>query len=88
MIVDLKYIRKDPYYYDEYYENHDACSLFNDGSIITQGYVLNDNLLSCNNVDIREILKEQSIDEIHEKIAKAKNCKIKQLTLKYNEHLN
>lgn len=87
-IYPKRIYHRDPYYYDEYYENHDACSLFNDGSIITQEYVLNDNLLSCNNVDIREILKELSIDEIHEKIAKAKDCKIKQLTLKYNEHLN
>lgn len=77
---------RDPYYCEERYEDCNVYSLFNDGNIITHEYILNDCLLSYNNVDIRELLKEQSIDEIYEKIAMAKDCKMKQLTLKYNKH--
>lgn len=71
----------DPYYCDSHWEDKDAFGFFYNGSLVTPGYVLDSKFSTYDNVDIREILKVQSLDEIHEKINKAKNIKTKKLIL-------
>lgn len=71
----------DPYYCDSHYEKKDAFGLFYDGRLIFPAFELDNQFESYNNLDIREILKIQSLDEIHEKIHEAKNKKAKSLIL-------
>lgn len=71
----------DPYYCDSHWEDKDAFGFFYNGSLVTPGYVLNSKFSAYDNVDIREILKVQSLDEIHEKINEAQNIKAKKLVL-------
>ncbi len=71
----------DSYYCESYYENKKAFGLFDNDSLISQGYILNRRLREYNNMDIRDILKIQSLDDIHDKITEAKNNKVKKLTL-------
>lgn len=71
----------DPYYCDKHWEKKKVFGIFNDNSLITPRYALTTELEKYNNIDIREILKVQSIDEIYEKINEAKNIKAKTLML-------
>ena len=71
----------DPYYCDSHWEDKDAFGFFYNGSLVTPGYVLDSKFSAYDNVDIREILKVQSLDEIHEKINEAQNIKAKKLVL-------
>lgn len=71
----------DPYYCDSHCEDKDAFGFFYNGSLVTPGYVLDSKFSAYDNVDIREILKVQSLDEIHEKINEAQNIKAKKLVL-------
>lgn len=71
----------DPYYCDEHWEEKEAFGIFENNSLITPSYALTSELEKYNNIDIREILKVQSIDEIYEKINEAKNIKAKTLML-------
>lgn len=71
----------DPLYCDSHWEDKDAFGFFYNGDLVTPGYVLDSQFNTYDNVDIREILKVQSLDEIHEKINEAKNMKAKRLIL-------
>ena len=71
----------DPVYCDSHWEDKDAFGFFNNKSLITPGFVLDSQFKDYDNMDIREILKVQSLDEIHEKINEAKNIKTKKLIL-------
>lgn len=71
----------DPYYCDSHFEYKDAFGFFYNGSLITPGFVLDNQFSNYDNMDIREILKVQSLDEIHKKIYEAKNIKAKKLIL-------
>ena len=71
----------DPYYCDSHWEYKDAFGFFYNGSLVTPGYVLNEQFGAYDNIDIREILKVQSLDEIHKKINEAKNIKTKKLII-------
>ena len=71
----------DPYYCDSHFEYKDAFGFFYNGSLITPGFVLDNQFINYDNMDIREILKIQSLDEIHQKINEAKNIKMKKLIL-------
>ena len=71
----------DPYYCDTHWEDREAFGLFYDGKLVTPSYVLDNQFRGYNNVDIREILKPQSLDEIYEKITAAKDTKAKKLVL-------
>lgn len=71
----------DPYYCDSHWEDKDAFGLFYDGSLVTPGFVLDGQFKNYDNMDIRDILKVQSLDEIHEKINEVKNTKAKKLIL-------
>ena len=55
--------------------------LYNNEIIITPGYYLNDKLLYYNNIDINDILKIQSIDDISKKIKETRDIKVKTLKL-------
>lgn len=72
---------RDPYYCEAYYEDKDAFGLFNNDRLVTPNYALNSQFRSYDNMDIRDILKIQSLDEIYEKITEAKNTKAKKLVL-------
>ena len=72
---------RNPYYCDEHYEEQDAFGLFCGDKLVTPVYQLDSQSKIHDNMDIREILKPQSIDEIHEKITRAKNIKVKKLVL-------
>ena len=72
---------RDPYYCDSHEEYKDALGFFNNGNPVTPGYVLDSQFNAYDNVDIREILKVQSLDDIYEKINEAKNIKSKKLVL-------
>lgn len=80
-VYQEKIFSGDPYYCDYHWEAKDALGLFDGDNPITPGYVLNNQLASYDNMDIREILKQQSLDEIYEKITEAKNTKVKKLVL-------
>ena len=71
----------DPYYCDSHWEDKDAFGFFYNASLVTSGFVLDGQFRAYDNMDIREILKIQSLDEIHEKINEAKNIKTKKLIL-------
>ena len=71
----------DPYYCDYHWEDKDAFGFFYNGSLVTPSYVLDSKFNAYDNLDIREILKVQSLDEIHEKIKEAQNIKAKKLIL-------
>lgn len=71
----------DPYYCDSHREDKDAFGFFYNGSLVTPGYILDSKFSAYDNVDIREILKVQSLDEIHKKINEAQNIKAKKLVL-------
>ena len=71
----------DPYYCDSHWESKDAFGFFYNNSLVTPGYVLDSEFSAYDNVDIREILKVQSLDEIYEKINEAKKIKTKKLIL-------
>lgn len=72
---------RDPYYCDEHYEEQDAFGLFCGDKLVTPVYQLDSQSKIHDNMDIREILKRQSLDEIYEKITEAKNTKVKKLAL-------
>lgn len=72
---------RDPYYCDEHYEEQDALGLFCGDKLVTPVYQLDNKSKIYDNMDIRKILKPQSIDEIHDKITEAKNTKAKRLVL-------
>ena len=71
----------DPYYCDRHFEDRDAFGLFYNDGLITPSYVLDEQLMAYDNMDIREILRPQSVDQIYEKMTKAKDIKVKKLTL-------
>lgn len=71
----------DPYYCDRHWENKEAFGLFYKGNLITPSYELDSQFRLYDNMDIREILKPQSLDEIYEKITEAKDTKAKKLVL-------
>lgn len=71
----------DPYYYDSHFEDKDAFGLFYEKKLVTPSFVLDNQFKAYDNMDIREILKIQSLDEIYEKINEAKNIKTKKLVL-------
>ena len=71
----------DPYYYDSHYEVKDAFGLFYKNNLITPSYIVEEQFRNYDNMDIREILKVQSLDDILEKIHEAKNRKTKKLIL-------
>lgn len=71
----------DPYYCDSHYEYKDALGFFYNHSQIIPGYVLDSQFSTYDNMDIREILKVQSLDDIYEKINEAKNIKTRKLIL-------
>ena len=71
----------DPFYCDSHWEDKDAFGLFYNGKLVTPGFVLDSQFETYDNMDVREILKVQSLEEIHEKINEAKNIKAKKLIL-------
>lgn len=71
----------DPYYYDKHWEEKKGFGIFEKNSLITPSYALTSELEKYHNVDIRDILKIQPIEEIYEKINDAKNIKTKTLML-------
>jgi len=71
----------DPLYYDSRWEVKDALGLFYNGSLVTPAFVLKSQFKGFDNMDIREILKVQSLDDIHDKINEAKNIKTQKLIL-------
>ncbi len=71
----------DPYYCDTHWEERKAFGLFYKRDLITPGYTLDSQFKKYDNMDIRQILKPQSLDEIYEKITDAKNIKTKKLVL-------
>lgn len=71
----------DPYYSDSHWEDKDAFGLFYNGSLVTSSYILDSQFRDYDNMDIREILKVKTLDEIHDKISEAKNIKAKKLIL-------
>lgn len=71
----------DPFYCDTHWEDREAFGLFYNGSLVTPSYELNNQFRTYDNMDIREILRPQSLDEIYEKITTAKNAKAKELIL-------
>lgn len=71
----------DRFYGDSHYEYKDVFGLFCDGKLITPEYVSDNQFKLYNNKDIREILKVQSLEEIHKKINESKNIKTKKLIL-------
>lgn len=72
----------DPYYCDKHWEDKKAFGIFENNSLITPSYALTSELEKYHNIDIRDILKIQPIEEIYEKINEAKNIKSKTLMLK------
>lgn len=72
----------DPYYCDKHWEEKEAFGIFENNSLVTPRYAYTGELEKYDNIDIREILKVQTIEEIYEKINEAKNIKAKTLTLK------
>ena len=73
---------RDPYYCDKHWEEKEAFGIFENNSLVTPRYAYTGELEKYDNIDIREILKVQTIEEIYEKINEAKNIKAKTLTLK------
>ena len=71
----------DPYYYDSHTEEKEAFGFFYNNNLVTPSYVLDNKFRTYDNLDIRDILKVQSLDEIHEKINESKKIKTKKLTL-------
>lgn len=71
----------DPYYCDTHWEDREAFGLFYNGELVTPSYMLDNQFKSYDNMDIREILKPQSFDDIYEKITESKNTKAKKLVL-------
>lgn len=71
----------DPYYCDYHSEEKEAFGLLDNGNLVTPSYVLDSQFKFYDNMDIREILKIQSLDEIYGKITEAKNKKVKNLIL-------
>lgn len=71
----------DPFYCDYHWEDKDAFGLFYNRSLVTPSFVLDSQFKNYDNMDVREILKVQTLDEIHEKINEAKNIKTKKLIL-------
>lgn len=71
----------DPYYCDTHSEDRKAFGLFYNGKIVTPSYAFDNQFRAYDNMDIREILKPQSLNEIYEKITAAKNAKSKKLIL-------
>ena len=61
--------------------------LYNNEIIITPGYYLDDKLPYYNNIDINDILKIQSIDDISKKLKEARDIKVKTLKLKINRNI-
>ena len=55
--------------------------LYNNEIIITPGYELDDKLPYYNNIDINDILKIQSIDDISKKLKETRDIKVKTLKL-------
>lgn len=72
----------DPYYCDKHWEAKEAFGIFENNSLVTPRYAYNGELEKYDNIDIREILKVQPIEEIYAKISEAKNIKAKTLMLK------
>lgn len=72
----------DPYYCDKHWEDKKAFGIFENNSLITPSYALTSELEKYHNIDIRDILKIQPIEEIYEKINEAKNIKSETLMLK------
>lgn len=72
----------DPYYCDKHWEDKKAFGIFENDSLVTPRYAYTGELEKYDNIDIREILKVQTIEEIYEKINEAKNIKAKTLMLK------
>ena len=62
-------------------EDKKAFGIFENNSLITPSYALTSELEKYHNIDIRDILKIQPIEEIYEKINEAKNIKTKTLML-------
>ena len=72
----------DEYVFNYHWEGREAFGLFNNGSLITPSYVSNKRLMQHDNMNIRDILDIQSIDNIYEKITEAKEENVKKLSLK------
>lgn len=71
----------EPYYCDYSSEKRDVFGLFEQDNLITPSYLFDEQFKKYNNMDIREILRVQSLDEIQQKISEAKNEKVKRLVL-------
>lgn len=71
----------DPYYCDKHWEEKKAFGIFEKNSPITPSYSLTSELEKYHNINIRDILKIQTIEEIYEKINEAKDNKAKTLML-------
>ena len=71
----------DPLYCDKHFEDKEVFGLFEKDKLITPTYALDSRLNAYNNLNIREILKVQTLDEIYEKINIAKNEKVGKLIL-------
>ena len=72
---------RDPYYCYSYFEEKDSFGLFHNDSLITPSFELKNQFKPYDNMDIREILRIQTLEEIHDKLNESKNEKVKKLTL-------
>lgn len=66
----------DPYYCDSHWEKKDAFGLFYKDDLITPSYILDSQFGIYDNMNIREILKVQPLEDIQNTISQAKNEKI------------
>ena len=66
----------DPYYCDSHFEKKNAFGLFYREDLITPSYELDSQFREYDNMDIRDMLRVQSLDDIQDKINQAKNKKI------------
>lgn len=80
-IYNQRIFCRDPYYCDTHYEEKKAFGLFNNGKLVTPGYVLDEQFKVYDNIDIRKIINTKSISEIYEKITVEKDEKIRELSL-------
>ena len=74
----------DPYYCESNWEDKKSFCFFDESKLIRSNYVYKRQFKKYENVDIRDVLKVQSLEDIYEKITEAKNNKVKKLTLKNN----
>ena len=85
--IEYQFINESPRYYvfnnvDEIINTFAPWDyLYNKEIIITPGYELDDKLPYYNNIDINDILKIQSIDDISKKLKETRDIKVKMLKL-------